>query len=265
MTVATDLHGTPQTLFGVSPAVRGEEVNRTTMTIGATPANTAALGVLVDDILGFTLYERRGNRAGVVSAALSVDFARPTGWQGPHLTAEGRLEALDTDGGLSSARIVDSAGALIATGTLWGSFVDGVTEDHPVLTAAATTPAATGPATHPLELLGGRIENTDTGVRLSVPAARGLANALGAMHGGIQTCAHDLAGNAAAGPQMHTASVRVNFFRPAPVDVATTFDAEVLRSGRMVAVVRVVARDHSGREFSSATVTCRRAAGTAPC
>ncbi|MGW5072398.1 PaaI family thioesterase [Rhodococcus sp. NPDC004095] len=262
MTIATDLHETPQALFGVSRPVRDGHVNRSSMTLGAGfPDSTAALGVLLDDILGFTLYHRRGDRAGLVSAALSVDFAPTTGWRGPHLASEARVETLDEDGGLSSTRVVDSAGTLIATGTLWGSFVDGVSENRPVLTATAPEPMADGPSAPPLDLLGGRIEETGTGSRLTVPVNPALSNVLGMMHGGIQTCALDLAGSIAAGPSMRTAALRANFFRPVPLDGPTVFDAEVMRAGRRVSVVRVTVRDHAGRDCSVATVTCRRAAG----
>lgn len=266
MTIGTDLHPTPQDLFGVSRPVRDGHVNRSSMTLGVgLPDSTAALGVLLDDILGFSLYHRRGDRGGLVSAALSVDFAPTAGWRGPHLASEARVEALDADGGLSSTRIVDSTGALVATGTLWGSFVDGVSENRPVLTATAPQPVADGPSAPPLELLAGRIEETGSGARLSVPGNPALANVLGMMHGGIQTSAHDLAGTAAAGSGMRAASLRVNFFRPVPLDGPTVFDAEVMRAGRLVSVIRVTARDDAGRECSAATVTCRRAAGSASC
>ncbi|MFD1813802.1 PaaI family thioesterase [Rhodococcus gannanensis] len=257
MSIATDLGATPQSLFGVSRAVRIGDVNRMTMTLGEGEASTAALGVLVDDILGFTLYHRRGDRDGLVSATLSVDYARPTGWHGPHLTADGTVETLDRDGGLASARIVDGAGALIARATLWGSFVDGVTQTRPIATEITPAPLPAGVA-GPIEALCGTLESTEAGARLTVPPNPVLANAIGSMHGGILTCAHDVAATAAAGSSMRTASLTVNFFTPVLVDAATVFDATVLRAGHRVCVVRVSALSSSGRECSTATVTLRR-------
>ncbi len=257
MSIATELGRTPQSLFGVSRAVRDGDVNRMTMTLGDGPAATAALGVLVDDILGFTLFHRRGERDGLVSATLSVDFVRPTGWQGPHLTAEGAVEVLDRDGGLASARIVDSSGALVARGTLWGSFVDGVTQSRPIATEITPAPLSAG-ASDPTDALGGTVESTVGGARLTVPPNPDLVNAIGMMHGGVLTCAHDVAATAAAGGSMRAASMKVNFFRPAPVDATTVFDATVVRDGRRVCMVRVVALDAAGRECSTAAVTLRR-------
>ncbi|SEM36887.1 PaaI family thioesterase [Rhodococcus maanshanensis] len=254
---------TPQALFRVSPATRADEVNRMTMDLGAPESHggTASLGVLLDDCLGFTMYERRGDRAGLVSADLSVDFVRPTGWTGAHLTAEGRLETRGEDGAMASVRVYDSAGELVATGTAWGNFIDGVQQsrdDRPLVPADGSVPTSTTP----LEAIGGRLERTERGARLTVPPNRSLANALGVMHGGVQACAYDLAGNAAAAGSagaMDTSSLRINFFRTVPLDRPAVFEAEVLRAGRRVVVSRVTCTDADGRECGVATVTCRRA------
>jgi uncharacterized protein (TIGR00369 family) len=255
---------TPQALFRVSPATRDGAVNRMTMDLGAPEPHgrTAALGVLLDDCLGFTMYERRGDRAGLVSADLSVDFVRPAGWTGPHLTAEGTLETRGEDGAMSSVRVFDAAGELVATGTAWGNFVDGVQQSRDERPLAPAD--GSGPTTMtPLETIGGTLERTDRGARLTVPPNRSLANALGVMHGGVQACAYDLAGNAAAAGSagaMDTSSLRINFFRTVPLDRPVVFEAEVLRAGRRVAVSRVTCTDADGRECGVATVTCRRPA-----
>ncbi|WP_081830522.1 PaaI family thioesterase [Rhodococcus sp. UNC363MFTsu5.1] len=254
---------TPQALFRVSPATRAGEVNRMTMDLGAPESHgeTASLGVLLDDCLGFTMYERRGDRAGLVSADLSVDFVRPTGWTGSHLTAEGRLETRGEDGAMASVRVFDATGELVATGTAWGNFIDGVQQsrdDRPLEPASNSVPTSTTP----LKAIGGTLERTDRGARLTVPPNRSLANALGVMHGGVQACAYDLAGNAAAAGSagaMDTSSLRINFFRTVPLDRPAVFEAEVLRAGRRVVVSRVTCTDADGRECGVATVTCRRA------
>nr|WP_271211346.1 PaaI family thioesterase [Rhodococcus wratislaviensis]GLK37255.1 hypothetical protein GCM10017611_41170 [Rhodococcus wratislaviensis] len=213
--VVTDRTAT-QRLFGLGAPTRdvddrGEPLNRMSMDIGALAPNTArtayggVLAVLLDDLLGFTVWDRRGTRDGLVSAELSVDVVTPRRWQGPTLRAESRLLALTADGGTSTARVHDSAGTLIATGPL-------------------------------------------------------VANKLGFMHGGVQGCAMDLAANAAlsrAGADMDTASVRINYFRPIPLDRDTTFTADVVRAGRSVAVARV-AGTSGGRICVEATVTGRR-------
>ncbi|PTR27612.1 uncharacterized protein (TIGR00369 family) [Rhodococcus sp. OK519] len=255
---------TPQRLFRMSPPQRIDGVNRLTMDIDGLDTRrvspTATLGILVDDILGFTLWDRRGERAGVVTADLSVDFVTPTGWFGPDVCADGRAVAITEDGGIAATELRDSAGTLLATATAWGNFVDGGADRSTTvvrpLAAAAAIPAA---SVSPLERIGGRFEAE--GTRLVVPANPALANKLGVMHGGIQACAIDLVGNAAvatAEAPMHTSSLRINYFRPAPVDSEVVFTAEVLRAGRSVAVSRVTSTAADGRVCAVATVTCRR-------
>ena len=259
---------TPQRLFRMPPPQRRDGFNRLTMDIDGldapTVSPTATLGLLVDDILGFTLWDRRGDRAGLVTADLSVDFVTPTGWIGPELHADGRVVAVTADGGVSSTEIRDAAGTLIAIGTAWGNFVDGAADRSTGLVRPLTTSGPMPPASAPpLTRIGGHF--TDR-TRLVVPPNAALANKLGVMHGGIQACAFDLVGNAALSTPdapMHTASMRINFFRPAPVDADVVFTAEVIRAGRSVAVARVTSSGGDGSVCAVATVTCRRPSGPA--
>lgn len=257
---------TPQRLFRMGPPQRLDDVNRLTMEIdGLRPQDvspTATLGILVDDILGFTLWNHRDDRAGVVTAELSVDFVTPTGWIGPEVRADGRIVSVTEDGGLAATEIRDSADALIATATAWGNFVDGDADRSSTVTRAVAAPQSIPTASvSPLARLRGRFEDAPAGTRLVVPPNPSLANKLGVMHGGIQACAIDLAGHAAlssADAPMHTASMRINYFRPAPVDADVVFSAEVVRAGRSVAVARVTSSGADGRACAVATVTCRR-------
>lgn len=253
---------TPQRLFRMGPPQRLGSVGRLTLDIegidpdGVSP--TATLGILVDDVLGFTLWDRRGDRAGVVTAELSVDFVTPTGWIGPEVRADGRVVSLTEDGGLAAAEIRDSAGTPIATATAWGNFVDGAADRSTTVVRPLAVPGSVPAASvSPLARIGGRFESA---TRLVVPANPALANKLGVMHGGIQACAIDLVGHAAlsADAPMHTASMRINYFRPAPVDAEVVFTADVVRAGRSVAVARVTSVGADGRACAVATVTCRR-------
>ncbi len=261
MPVTTALAATPQQLFGVGQPVRNGATARMTMPIATPSPGTAMLGVLIDDLLGCAFYDRRGEHDGIVGAELSISFARPTGWRGPIVTAEAHIESLDDDGGLGVLQVLDGDGTRIAAATMWGSFVDGVSQNRTVHTAPDPVPATAATAP-PLELLGGRVDTTDTGATLTVPGNRAFANTMGAMHGGIHTCGHDLAASAAAGPDMRTASLRINFFRPGSLDGPVVFEAQAVQSGRRVCVVRTEARDHTGRVCSAATVTLRREAAT---
>ncbi|RVW04142.1 PaaI family thioesterase [Rhodococcus xishaensis] len=256
---------TPQRLFRMRPPERLDGFNRLTMDIdGLDPhasAQSASLGVLADDILGFTLWDRRGERAGLVTTDLSLDFVTSAGWIGPELHAEGRVVSVARDGGVSSTAIHDSTGNLIATGTAWGNFVDtgpdrGAGAVRPIAPAGSIPQASVSP----LARIGGLFTEGD-GTRLVVPRNPALANKLGVMHGGIQACAIDLAGNAAVSSPdapMRTASMRINYFRPTPIDGDVEFTAEIVHSGRSMAVARVTSTGADGRVCAYATVTCRR-------
>lgn len=269
MTVANVLEEgvsiTPQRLFRMRPPQRLDGFNRITMEIDGLDSRaaspTATLGILVDDVLGFTLWDRRGERTGLVTADLSVDFITPTGWIGPELHADGRVVTVTEDGGVSATEIRDADGALIATGTLWGNFVDGGADRSTgIVRPLATADAIPDPLASPLTRIGGRFEGGDR-TRLVVPPNAALANKLGVIHGGIQASAIDLVGNAAVSTPdapMHTASMRINYFRPASVDHDLVFTAEVIRAGRSVAVTRVTSTGGDGRVCAVATVTCRR-------
>lgn len=257
---------TPQRLFRMGPPQREDGVVRLTMDIEDfdphTDSPTSTLGILVDDILGCTLWAQRGLRAGVVTAELSVDFVTPTGWTGPEVHADGRIVDLTADGGIAAADVRDSAGTLIATATAWGNFVDG-DADRSTSVVRPLAPVDTIPRADvsPMVRIGGRLDRSDGVARLVVPPNPALANVLGAMHGGVTACAIDLAGHAALttpDAPMHTSSLRINYFRPAPVDSDIVFSAEVLRAGRAVAVARVTSTDRDGRVCAAGTVTCRR-------
>ncbi|WP_072691071.1 PaaI family thioesterase [Rhodococcus marinonascens] len=264
-------HSVTQRLFGLGVPTRGvndcgKPVNRMSMDIGAIAAHTAdtsysgVLGVLLDDLLGFTLWDRRGTRAGIVTAELSIDIFTPRRWQGPALWAEGRLLALTADGGTSTAHVYDSTGTLIGTGTLWGNFVDDPGHDSGAASPnAPQLPDFPELGVPPLEWIGGQIENGPE-VRVVIPPNPLVSNKRGYMHGGVQACAMSLAANAAlsgAGPDMDTASVRINYFRPVSLDSDVTFTAAVIKSGRAVSVIRVTGTS-GGQICTEATVTGRR-------
>lgn len=230
------------------------------MDIGALAPNTArtayggVLAVLLDDLLGFTVWDRRGTRDGLVSAELSVDVVTPRRWQGPTLQAEGRLLALTADGGTSTARVHDSAGTLIATGTLWGNFVDlpapgadgSALPDFPEPGSRRSTGSAGGSRTDPT--CGSwcrptRWSRTNSG---SCMAASGVRDGPRGERG------------PEPGRRGYGHGVRADQLFPSDsLDRDTTFTANVVRAGRSVAVARV-AGTSGGRICVEATMTGRR-------
>ncbi|AOW92616.1 hypothetical protein BFN03_07715 [Rhodococcus sp. WMMA185] len=267
---ATD-HSVTRRLFGLGRPVRGvddcgEPLNRMSMDIGAIGPNTeetsygGVLGVLLDDLLGFTLWDKRGGRAGIVTAELSIDILTPRRWQGSALRAEGRLLTLTADGGAAGAQVFDASGTLIATGTLWGNFVDDPGRDSGASSSnASQLPEFPAEGIPPLEWIGGRIEDGPA-VRIVIPPNPLISNKRGYMHGGVQACAASLAANAAMkrnGLDMDAASVRINYFRPVGLDSDAAFTPAVARAGRTVSVVRVTGT-FGGQVCTEATITGRR-------
>ncbi|MGW6693037.1 hotdog domain-containing protein [Rhodococcus sp. NPDC054953] len=262
MSIATDLRETPQSLFGVGRPVRDGATARMAMAVTGSAGGTAMLGVLIDDLLGVAFYDRRGDHDGIVGAELSISYARPTGWRGPVLTAEAHIESIDDDGGLGVLQVLDADGTPLASATMWGTFVDGVSQNRTLHGAPDPAPTPPAAAAAPLDILGGTIERTETGALLTVTGSPALANTMGKMHGGIHACGHDLVA-AAAAPGMRTAALRANYFRPGSLDGEIVFEAFPVQVGRRIAVIRTEARDATGQVCSAATITLRREAAAA--
>jgi uncharacterized protein (TIGR00369 family) len=260
--------GGPESVFRVGPVIACGDVFRGTMATGGWVLgpdghpSCGALGVLIDDVLGYPVVAARPAGCWAVSTEISVDFCAPVPPGDAGLEAESRVVHRDSSGGLAEARVLDAAGRVIASGRQRLRFIPG--------TPAALAPGGPGsgaPAGPPgqapaLDQLGATMSPTADGAVLHLPLGPAVANPMGTLHGGIMFCATELAGHAAVqrpGSFLSTASVHISYLRPGPVVGRVTFEAVTLHRGRTLAVSQVAGRNEAGKVCTLATVTCHRA------
>jgi uncharacterized protein (TIGR00369 family) len=259
------LHGTAEAAFGVG-GVRGDRT-RTVGSMQTGPWSTdedgnpcaGALGVLIDDVLGYAVVSARPAGNWAVSTEIHADFGPALPGPGEQLRAESSAIAVDSRGGLAFGVVRDVGGGVIATATERLQFVPG--EPHGL---SATGPAerlspGADPAFGSLPELLGAVRGGAAGVLRFTPAEH-LANPVGNLHGGVLFSAAELAGRWALEPgtaPLVTSSVHLTFLRPLRLHAEVRLAASVAHRGRTLGVAHVVATNPEGTVCALATVTGR--------
>jgi len=232
----------PEALFRIGQVHAVGEVVRGSMPIGSSTrgadgrTSAGALGVLVDNVLGYAIIAARPPDHWSVSTEISLDVF-------PELrTATGRLHAeattIHTDalGGFATGRVVDDVGMLVAVCGQRGRFVP-------------TGAGALGPPSFDREpgavadvgALLGIGGMGDEGADLIVSPE--LQNPMRNLHGGIVLAVADLVAaaclRATDGPELVTASLHATYTRPLPGGSVVSFRPHVRHRGRGLAVVEV--------------------------
>jgi uncharacterized protein (TIGR00369 family) len=253
----------PERSFRISPPTLDDGVVSCSMPTGPWlngPAGQplgGALGVLIDDVVGYALVLECPPGRWSVSAEISLDLCRPVPADGSVLTAQARNLSTDASGGLSSGSVLDARGALIAVCHQHGRWVPASPDVRP---AGRSQPGTAAPSAGGLaELLGAGAgaHRTEAGARLDLRVTPELVNPMGNLHGGITLCLCDLLAHTALGGQRHTASVHVAYPRALPLGTTARFDCSVEHRGRSFAVARISAVDDAGKPCVIATVTTR--------
>jgi uncharacterized protein (TIGR00369 family) len=266
------LHGGAEASFGMGE-VHGDH-GRTVGSMRTGPWSTdadgrpcpGALGVLIDDVLGYAVVSARPPGHWAVSTEIHADFGQELPGPGAHLRAESSAIALGPRGGLASG-VVRAEGGLIATATERLQFVPGEPGGLSETGAAEPLPAAADadPGSLP-DLLGAvRAGTADAAVLRFTPTAH-LANPVGNLHGGVLFAAVELAGRWALepGPPLVTSSLHLAFLRPLRLHAEVRLEASVAHRGRTLGVAHVVATDPGGKVCALATVTGRGEGAAAP-
>jgi uncharacterized protein (TIGR00369 family) len=258
----------PERTFGVSHAVAdGDEV------VSAMPSGThllgpaglppgGALGVLIDDILGFAIMLKRPANLWSVSGEISLDLCRTIPSDGSPIMARARPVHTGPDAGFAMGTVTDSGGRMLGTCRQHGRWVTTMPEEAPVLAGqprgARPGPAPASVAPDLAALLGARVRLTQGGARLELDVTPDVTNPLGNLHGGVTFAACDLvaqAAIAAAGGPVATASIHVAYPRPVAAGTTPRFDARVLHRGRVLGVIQVRATVDGVKPCAIATVT----------
>lgn len=215
--------------------------------VGGRP-QLAALGVLVDDVLGYAVNTLAEGWS--VSTEVSLDALAPLPTSGV-LTCRARVIHADTLGAFTAGEVTTEDGTLVARAVLRGRFRD-LAPDPAVLAAGRTTTLPPVDRTDLDTLLGPDVVHDHLG--LSVRTSERFANPLGNLHGGVHVCLHERAATMAAPGLPVTASIRVQLLRGVPGGAQVRLVPRVLHNGRSLSVVAVEARDTDGRLCSTSTV-----------
>ncbi len=285
------IDGLPERLFRVGPVEGDQSLTVGQMRTGPWTAGRSgepcpgALGVLLDDVLGYAAVAARPPGCWAVSTEISASFGRPLATSGAALRFESRVAQVDAMGALVVGQATDEAGNLIAAGRERLRFVDwepaALTPPEAMDPAAAAVAAAArehaaadlagavaraGAAA--ADLLGATVIRHEGGLRLLLDPAPRLANPNGSLHGGIQFCAVEIASSLAletlepAAAPLVTSSVSMTFVRPASLAGPVIIDAGVTHRSRTIGVTSVLVRDVTGKTSTIATVTAQAPAST---
>ncbi|MGW5519190.1 PaaI family thioesterase [Nocardia africana] len=213
----------------------------------------AALAVPLDDVTGYIVAAGSPRGRWPVSLGIRLDLLADPPVDGSRLVVTGELIARDDRGGTTRGLVTDAAGTALALITQRSHLVP---VDEPPTTPAVpfSTPANTATIR---DALG--IRAAGRGV-VEVPPGPFAANGMGNVHGGILICASELAAMSALGAtgDYRSTSIDIVFVRPGNADDVTTFCADVVHTGRSLAVVRVTASNSSDKACAVATVTLQR-------
>ena len=225
-----------------------------------------SLGVLVDDVLGFSIAAATPLGKATVTTQIHLDMLRPVPVDGSAVTAEIMSVEFDGSGGFVSGRVSDRSGRVIALATLRGMFVPAVPDRDSTFELCRQTmtsiadPSRMWSAPDAIE---SRMVTTEEGVDLQFNVSESLVNVRGSQHGGITLCAAEIAGRGAldrhsGADEFVTVAVDIAYLRPAVMGSALTFRARRIHAGREVGLVRVEGFVDEKKPIAVATVMCQR-------
>jgi uncharacterized protein (TIGR00369 family) len=261
------LRGAAEAAFGVDE-VSGDHA-RTVGSMRTGPWSTdldgspcaGALGVLIDDVLGYAVVAARPPGHWAVSTEIHADFGQDLPRPDAQLRAESSAIALGPRGGLASGTVRTAAGELIATATERLQYVPG--EPGGLSETGEVEPApvdADADQRSLPELLGAVRGGTAGTALLRFTPTTALANPVANLHGGVLFAAAELVGRwalAPGAPPLVTSSVHLAFLRPLRLHAEVRLEASAVHRGRALGVAHVVATDPDGRVCALATVTGR--------
>jgi acyl-coenzyme A thioesterase PaaI-like protein len=259
------VHGPPEELFRLGPiethgsVVRGSMPVGEWLTEGSGRINAGSLGVLIDDVLGYSLLHSRPADHWSVSTEITLDIMTPLRRSTSGVHAEANTLHVGTHGAFSTGLVHDDDGRLVAHCTQRGRFIPG--PDSELLLDPDMRPARCD-VTDLMDLLGCHADTADTGPEVVLDATGMLRNPRGNLHGGIALCASDLAASRAlawtGGPELVTSSVHITYTRPIPAGSTISFRPVVTHRGRSLGAVEVIG-SVDGKTCTTARIAAEQA------
>jgi len=255
----------PEQLFDITD-IRVEGVSSTgsmpvgrRLTGGDGRLAMGALGVFIDDLLGFAIVTTRPEGHSAVSTEISLEVLPSLQAPTERLRVEASNVHVDGMSAFATARVVNDEGDLVAVCSQRGRYVPSRTATSTELQVTAPVQDAQGFA----ELIGARTRREADGAHVELTAESHLLNRLGIMHGGFAIGASDLAAAAALEiaekPALSTAAVHIAYLRPIASGSRVDFHATVRHRGRSFGMVDVVGTV-DGRPCTIAQITAHAAA-----
>ncbi|WP_406691967.1 hotdog fold thioesterase [Saccharopolyspora sp. ID03-671] len=214
------------------------------------------LGVLVDNVLGYSIIAGAPQGHWAVTTEMSVDVTGSLPTDGCVLHGEAELIGRNATDGYAEALVIDSAGQVVARARQWGHFIPGLPQVGPC------TPAGSGFGPHPRHrppvLLERELTDTDRGLVATLDVESGVANPNGNLHGGVAMAWSDAAAAAALqrnGAAFATTSAHVAYVRPTPAGASLQMIATVSHLGRSLGLVHIVFSLPDGKQCMFATVS----------
>lgn len=210
-----------------------------------------ALGVLVDEVLGYALMGSLPPGSWSISTEIWVDLVGPRPGRGDELVAVARPRQA---GSFSVGEVRQASGRLVAECRQRGRFVplpaelDGARPDE----AGSSAPLDAEDLVTMLDL---RADGQDEVMRVRV----GLSNPRGMLHGGVSLAASEVVAvrsRLASGCSLPTSSLHIVHSRAVPAGASVVFHAETRHAGRTLWVTDVVG-SVEGRTCTVMTVTAQ--------
>lgn len=248
----------PELLFGLEP-LRFEADGTVTGSMPTGPWLTdpelgppglaGALGVLVDDVLGYAINAVADSWSVSTEISLEVVGAVPT--DGSRVRAEGRVVHRDGPSVLARGRAVDESGGTIVYAHERGRLIGTSPPSEARRAADAWTPDAHESGTI-AQLFAEEVLLREAGAEVLV--GHRLANPLGNLHGGMSLCLTEWLAAKATPGLARTSSIRMQYVRPLPRGTEATAVVTADYRGRSLGVMRVIISDASGKPCTIGSV-----------
>lgn len=233
----TIFEGGPESLFGVGRVTFDEDGRFSGSMPSGAPfvlpdgaPSAGALGVLVDNVLGYAIIEGLVGCRWSVSTEIWLDLLARVPVDGGALFAEAHTIGADDVRAFSEGEIRGPNGSLVAVCRQRGLAIDEAPDDLRPLDFETPIGAADVVA-----LTGLRVLDRETAI---LPVTPTVSNPRGMLHGGVALCAAETVA-ALAGSDHVTSSVHVTYTRPVPTGSLLELHAVVRHAGRSLRVTEV--------------------------
>lgn len=231
----------PETIFGVGAVEQANGAVRGSMPTGARFAGpdgraaVGALGVLVDNVLGYSIISSLPPASWSVSTEIWIDLVASLPDDGGRVWAEARIVQR---GSFSTGQVVDDSGRVLAECRERGRQVDGV----PDFDAAPPQFDPTVAAVEDPGLAG--LIGLECGAEVCVlNATPELENPRRMLHGGVTLAGSEVAATRSrveAGSSLPTSSLHIVHTRPIPAGARVEFRTTTVHAGRSLWLTDVV-------------------------